>query len=463
MLLRLTNGTTTVNLTGGPIYLREWYVPAAPEQSEIEAVAASLADGGELVEVTRRNVVESVALTLTGADAAAVQFLQNSIERLFSEAEHYQRTGFGNRVWVEYRPGDSGDVYRSEILRGRAVPLPASPGQWAETALAVDLAWKRRCYWEGPEVELPLSNGHGSGTGGRTVYNCNDATRDNWVAIAGADVGGVIPAPVRLELQNTYNVTARTQNVYVGLNAYASPGDFLPILEGEDAAYCAGGSPPAAASSASGGYYQPVSWTGDNQLYVLRWELSTSMLSACAGGHFRILARFHSAPSSGLRLTPKVTFPSGTPLTVVGESQELTLATSPTLQSLGVLQLPPWLPGETSLIGVDLTLYARRTGGGSFNLDFIQITPLDGYQALRPRGYGIPYAYTLVSDGMRDTVYVKAGSLKAGYYLATRPHMQLHPGRDQRLYVLCTHNTGGSEIARTHILRAYYRPRRLTL
>jgi hypothetical protein len=372
----------------------------------------------------------------------------------------------GNRVWVKYRPSASGDTYRSEILYGKIEPVKetGSSAHWADVAIQVLIVWRRRFYWEGAEAELPLANGNGSGTGGRTIYNHDDgdAGDDNYVAIDGDDVEGVISAPIRLEMTNTYNVSARDYRFYVGLNAFSYPGSLDHILEAEDAAYVNGTTP--ASGSASGGYYAALSWGGDTETLLIRWALSTSLLSACAGNYFRLLARFTSNPTSGIKITPKITFPTGTPLTVVGESQEASLNTRE-LQDLGALQIPPWLVGETDLMGVDLCLYGRNTGGGSLNLDFVQLTALDGWRRLVPQGYGAAYLRRVVDDGIDGKLWVDTGAStdRAGYYIGYGRQIHVWPGRDQRLYVLVSDDSGDAEIERTHSLRAYYRPRKLTV
>jgi hypothetical protein len=293
------------------------------------------------------------------------------------------------------------------------------------------------------------------------VNNCNDATRDNWIDINGEDVEGVIPAACRIEIENTYNNIRRLYNLYIGHNVWSNPASMSSILEGENAD--AGGSSVVAATC-SGGYYQSVTSVGETQALALRWELSTAMLNAFAGGWFRLLGRIIST-STNTKLQAKVTFPSGTPLTPVAEAAEVTLGSN-YIQDLGVLQLPPWLRGETGLYPVDLALYARREGGGgSFGLDFIQLTPLDSYRVLSPRGYGAAYGVTVVDDGIINSLYTTGWdiSYKTGHYMHRGNPIMLWPARDQRLYILGTSDVGGSEVERTYSVRVYYRPRRLTL
>jgi len=466
-VLRVTNGTTTVNLTGGPITLAQ-YTPRSPETTVEEATAWALEDGGEVFAVAHRNVAEPIELTIVDSTTALVRAKVNALEMLLEEAAERQRRRIGSRVYVEFQPGASGDIYRSELLYGRLELGNELLGMdWRAPGARALLSWKRRFYWEGPQSELPLANGNGSGTGGRTIHNHDDggAGHDNYVAIDGDDVEGVLPAPIRLEITNTYNQSTRTWDVYVGQNIWSSPGSLDHIIEAEDRDYVAGSASPQSDGSCSGGYKQPSTWPVDAQTLLLRFDLSTALLGACAGNYFRLLARFPTdPPETGCFIQPKITFPSGTPITVVAEGREIEL-NDHTLQSLGVMQIPPWLPGETSLYPVDLCIYGRQAGGGTLVWDYIQLTPLDGWRALIPRGYGAEYQIRIVDDGIAGSIWTDgwSGSQKTGHYLGRGRPIHLWPGRDQRLYFLAGNSNQNSEIARTHSIRAYYRPRRLTL
>lgn len=462
-LLRLEKGGSTLDLVGDTNIIAMDYTPQAPELSVAE-YTDNLRDGGEVTGITRRNVTETCEILLnasTAGDLSDVQEYINQIENWIRSAEEKQRRRAGDPVYVEFTPHDSTGLWRSEILAGSVEINEIYPRWLARTHVQIIIYWTRRFYWEGAEAELSLTNGNGTGTGGIIVNNCNDATRDNWIDINGVDVEGVIPAACRIEIENTYNNIRRLYNLYIGHNVWSNPASMSSILEGENAD--AGGSSVVAATC-SGGYYQSVTSVGETQALALRWELSTAMLNAFAGGWFRLLGRIIST-STNTKLQAKVTFPSGTPLTPVAEAAEVTLGSN-YIQDLGVLQLPPWLRGETGLYPVDLTLYARREGGsGSFSLDFIQLTPLDSYRVLTPRGYGAAYGVTVVDDGIMNSLYTTGWdiSYKTGHYMYRGEPIMLWPARDQRLYILGTSDVGSSAVERTYSVRVYYRPRRLTL
>jgi len=418
-----------------------------------------------VVAVTRRNVTESVVISVVGASFSVVKSAKDDLEILFEQAAHRQNTGKGERVFIEYRAASSGDTYRSELLHARLSPdaETASEGWIADAAMRFAVAWRRRFYWEGAETELALDNGSTGSktTGGVTVYNHDDAGsgHDNWVDIDGDDVEGILPAPTEIQLLNSYNDTRRTSAVWLAANVFAAPGSFQHILEAEDVDYVAGSASPSASSTCSGGYRQAATWTSDSETRLFEWNLDAAFLANAKGNRFRVLARITSA-SSGVRLRLKVRFSS---LTVVYEAPEMAVDSNE-LQDLGAVQLPPWLLNETDLAAVQLAIYGRLTGGGTVSLDFIQLTPLDSYRPLVPRGYGASYGTTLVDDGITPSLYVDwGGAGRVGHYVGHGQPVQVWPGRDQRVYVLVRNDIGNMEIDRTHVVRVWYRPRLATV
>jgi len=198
---------------------------------------------------------------------------------------------------------------------------------------------------------------------------------------------------------------------------------------------------------------------------LISWQLSTAFLTNAGGNNFRILARFASSPGTDYYVTVRVKGPSGYWLSTLGEGPEVALGET-IIQDLGAVRLPPWLIHETNLAPVDLCIYGRRAGGGTLDLDFVQVTPLDGYRLLKPRGYyNTAYNTANVDDGISGTLWNEdaAGQNKSGQYIGVGQPIQLWPGRTQRLYFLVTNDGGGAEILRTHSIRVWYRPRRLTL
>lgn len=461
MILRLTNGTDTVNLVSGPIYRVE-YAPRAPGPSTVEYEPGAVADGGEVAAISRANVVESCRISAVEDTGDDLRTTLQTVESLFLAAIEYQNRRGGSPVYVEFAAEDDDDVYRSEILYGTMEPGREALWWWADAAVEATLIWKRRFYWEGPEAELSLENTHGSGAGGLTVYNHYDAGHENFVDVAGADVAGVLLAPARIEITNTYNDSARLYEVFIGHNVYADPSDLDTVLEGEDADSPAGAGTPNA--DCSEGDYKATSTLAAAQASIMEWDLSSDLLGHCNGRWFRLLMRLQATDgTSGTDIQPKIKFA----LTVVGEGEEVRLNSSYELQDLGVVQLPPWLQGmDAEMYSVTLCLYGRRASAtGELGVDFVQLTPMDSYRVLKPRGYGASYGVRVVDDGIGGWLWTDgwSGDQRTGHYVGEGQPVRLVPGKDQRIYFLMANSVGESEILRTASVRVYYRPRRVAL
>lgn len=441
--LRFTNGTTTVdvsNLTTGILTgYRQGDNPAGQTETEDEA-----------------------SITMIG-NRATVETNVGLLDQLFVQLKKRKQRPAIGRVWVERSNGD-GTWWKSELVDADVLLEDQSLDRLGRST-PVRIRMRRKNYWKGAEAQLPLTNGNGiDDLAGLPVYNCGDGSgiapniKHNWVQIDGADVLGSQPAPLRLELTNSYNNANRLYNIWMSLNCDSDPVNFEHILEGEAAA---GGSTVVNAAC-SNGNYQNFTWSDSIQAILGRWALDTTYLNRAGGHYFKVLAAFANAPVEGTRLQCKITFPAGTPLTVVGSSQEVSLSTAK-IQDIGTIQLPPWLVGAGDLTPVDLTLYRRKTGGGSLGLDYLQITPLNGYRILKPKGYGADYTIRVVDDGINEFLFTDGWTPagKTGHYVGTGERLKLTPGKTQRIYFLMSGWTGDIPIERELTVKAYYTPVRL--
>ncbi|MCK4302635.1 MAG: hypothetical protein KAY24_00140 [Candidatus Eisenbacteria sp.] len=287
---------------------------------------------------------------------------------------------------------------------------------------------------------------------------------DNWVAVAAANITGVISAPCEVRIKNQES-SGRSYRAHIGLNAFSTPGTFQHVLEGQDKAYANGGAGATAEITSSGGKYQPIT-VPTAEAQILRWDLTSAQLNAFAGGYFRMMARFHTLPNNDVYIRPKVTFPAGAPTTVVSECKLVHLNTTYYTQSLGVVQLPPWLIGTTDFYPCSLTFYGYADVERTLNLDCIFLMPLDGHQVLEPKGYGFAEDVTLVSSGILGEIWTEGWDTggKTGHYIAYGPHLHIHPGKDQRFYFVVFGSASASHVIdRRHQIIIKYRPRRLTL
>lgn len=462
MLLQLRRGPTVVTLSGdGATIAGCTYVPRAPDIDE-QQVRSILRSGGELSSLARRNVTESASVILSGS-ASEILAQARAVETLFPVEEAQRRTA-STPVYVEFCIQDSGPLYRAEILVGR-VEWPNRPvgPHLAGGAAELLVSWTRRYFWEDTTLHtVPLSNGNGTDvTTGLTIWNHNDghAGHDNFVAVAGAHVQGVIPAPARVELLNNTDADYALRNIYIGHNVQATPGALDAVIEGETST--AFGATVSDGAS-SGGSFRRASWGGaqDHTSLLFDWTLSRTLLGHTQGNAFRLLARFANAPSGPVYAKVSLRYPAHTPITVLQETGEVLLGGR--LADLGILRLPPIAPSANS-VALALVLTVRSAGSGALDVDFIQLTALDSWRHVQQLGYVLEADDRVIDDGGEAVTYgEEPGGDHVPIYAGYGQPVHLWPGADQRLSVLWDEE-GGMNIARTFAMALRYRPRRLTL
>ena len=216
----------------------------------------------------------------------------------------------------------------------------------------------------------------------------------------------------------------------------------------------------------SNGYYMQKSLITDNEQDIYKWTLSAAYLNACQGGWFKVLARWYGAPRTDVKYRMKLEFA----VTHIWQTGQITLDTSRALQirDMFTFRLPPWLIGQSNLASLDLIMTGYQNTGSSINLnlDFLQITPLDGWRLLECSGYGVLQNSRMIDDGVNGICYIDSGvgSDKAGYLVPYGNSLELYPNKKQKLYFLM-HSVYGNqaEIDRTISVKLFYRPRRRTI
>lgn len=391
-----------------------------------------------------------------------------AVQAAFAQAWLRKKKRIGDKVYLQLTP-QGGSLQRTEITPGSLVKHNENVlgYEWIASAVTGFLTLTRRPWWERARAELQLDNGSAGGpaTGGVTVYNHDDggAGHDNWVSIAAAQVTGAIPAPVELQITNTHNVSPRAYNLHVAHNVLSDPANLTHILEAENASTVYGGGSTTVSAASSNGNYVAHTWASSAETVMFQWTLSTALLNACAGNRFRVLARFATDAPSGLKARLKVLFE----VTTLWEGPQylMNAGVGSFFQDLGVVRLPPALVGTGNQYPLYLNLYYEKSGGGTANLDFLALVPLDGYRKLEPRGYGIGYNVRLVDDMIENYLYTDgwATSGKTPHYVGFGDPIMLWPGRDQRLYFYADKSSGGTDIDQTFSVRAYLRPRLLTI
>ena len=440
MQLRVTDGSTTIDLSGGTTGISGCtYFPLAPSQGE-----ATVAEQAELI--------------CKGTTAATIRSALNSIERLCEAAARRRASGKGVRVFVEYKPVDSDSLFRSELYDGRLV-YSEEPGARRfgdiNPAIKVAFVFERAPWWEGPETELQLSaQGQAAATGGRSITNNGT---DNWVQIAAAQVTGTEPAPIRLRLKNTA-AAVMYRNFYIGVNAFASPSSFGGVHQGEADTT---GSGSTALATCSNGYYRNYSVTITETLKAT-WLLTAAQM-LCGGRWCRLLARFAGYEhTKAVRVRPVIRDYFG--LVTLWRGQQIWLPSVAAFEMVDLGSIPA-PPGAYTSDYAQCTLGLEMQAGAaaSLSIDYVQLIPMDGYRHIEQVGMQIGVNDSIEFDDSEGRYTSIESSLRHPIHVASGPGLVVWPNTLQQIRILHDESAGHSVIANTFQVQAWYRPRRAVI
>lgn len=455
-VFRITDQTSgTVTLTSSPYaYLTGGVITADREARTV----------GETMEFRVQD----------GAGTANLDEL-HTLNRLLKQAEDAQGNRALNKVYLTWQTGASADVWRSEIIKGRAEPRSdaLTYGYWSNDTMFAPVYLERKNYWEGAEVQLALTNPNGTATtDALAVLNSNDAggtapaLRVNYVDIAGTAVLGDLPGATRLEMTNSGGTvqTYRPAVIWIGQN-YTNPATYTYLYEGE-AGTVTGGTATSAATMSGGYYATSGAFTGAN-VVMYRWSIPSAVSVAAAGRPFHAVMKMTSSTynaSKYYRLRILSDIGSGVtewtgPAVYIGPS------TGYLILDLGLLYLPPNL-STAGIADYKLELVGSQVGTDTSGLgiDYLMLLPADGWRVLQPSL--LSNTFRLVDDGINENVYIDNGSGtgKFGGSAGEGKQIMLQPGKDQRLYFLMQSAvTGNAPIDMKLGVKLHYRPRRLTL
>jgi hypothetical protein len=434
---------------------------------DFQANGYKLMDGfyPETPDEGMESITDQFDILITGSSASDLRSKITAVRLAFEHASRHKEDALA--AWLYYDVDSSGDAWMTKLLGGSVIYNDKLDRNWRQNKVVATIIVERKPYWDAKdELQVPLTNGNGTNDiSGLTVYNHDDAgtspAHDNWVEIAAADVLGDLPGPTRLEVLNTFNDVKKLGTLWIGQN-WTDPANFSHILEAEDAS---GGSDIGSAAC-SGAYYSEYALGSGSEVDMFTWTLSDSFLDACQGQYYKFLARFFIGDPPNVKFRIKLKYNAVT----VWQSGQVTLDQSRGLQirDMFTLRLPPWLPGQTNLSALSMVLVGQQSTGSPINvdLDFLQVTPLDGWRMLECAGYGISYTERLIDDGVNGYIYVDngAGDNKIGDFAGYGNPIALYPGKKQRLYFLMhTTSMDVAEILRTISVKLYYHPRRRTL
>lgn len=445
---RITDGTTTIDLNGSPNWVQE-YPMATPETRE--DVITNLGDGDTLSTPTWSNVTESITLLLTGANAAAVRTTVQSIERLLDRARQNRLTWRGVKVWLEVRFDHDSGWWRSQILAGR-LSHSHGPDQIWRGYLETSLIITRRYYWEGEEVQLALASQATPTptTNYATVYNNDDETSNtNWFQAAASQVvATVIPAPIRLEVRNQNGAYRGLRSLHVGNYVHMDPSNVDPIMRGEQASFT------------------ETSWSLSSEVLAYRWALTAAQLEDFAGQYCRVLVAFSTMPAGNALARARLQLAVNTVHVdvVVGEQIKVN---GDAVIDLGAMPLPPGGAAMWSNSGMSLALSLQVAGGSSVGVNWIQVMPAGHGLYRHIRGLnnaeGLENNQSIMDDGIEGLLYKVEGSSRWSTHRGLHTPLHVFPGTQHNRFRLMKQNQGNVGAGEVYGVKAWYRPRRLTL
>ena len=445
MQLYLTYGSTTLDFQADGYKLIDGFFPETPDEG-------------------KESVSDQFNVLIKGSTGADLHAKITAMRLAFEHARRHKDDAQAARIY--YGVDTTEAAWMSRLLGGTIIYNDKLGRNWRHHSVIATIIIERKPYWDAKnEVQVPLTNGNGTNNiTGLTVYNHDDAGaspyHDNWVEIAAADVLGDMPGPTRLELINNY-ATARLYTAWIGQN-WTDPDNLAHILEAEDST----GGTDKSDSGCSGGYYSEYILASGAETEMFTWSLGASLLDACKGQYYKIMARFVTGAPTSVKFRLKLKYAA----TTIWQSGQITLDATRSLQirDMFTLRLPPWLLGQIDLSALSLILTGQQITGSPVYVepDFLQITPLDGWRMLECAGYGVVQNERMIDDGMNGNSYIDngAGDNKVGIVVGYGSPIELYPGKKQRLYILMHSNTANTaEILRTISAKLYYHPRRQTL
>ena len=436
--IQLYDGTTTINLnSSGILTTRHQFTGASIDQERVEAGR----DKWNLGTPSWTNATESLDLLITKSTPALIQAEVQKIETMLDKARQSALTWSGARVYIQVKHDGDSMTWRSEILAGR-LEFGDVLSDMALGRAEARLIYTRRHYWEGSRTALQLSTEADTTptTNEVTLHLTDDATagQRNYIHIAAAQVTGVLPAPVELQIRNAEATAKDWRGFHLGNFVHMDPATVDPILTGGTG----------------------TSWTIDAEQEVRRWALSDGQLDDFAGQFCRVLALITNTPAGYLRAVMMATV-GGLRLPVYKAPSQVYVDGSG-IWDLGVVPIPPG--GYTQkATGLSLALFGQKSGGGTLTVDHVHIMPAGHglYRYVAQPGFTTPNTVAFVDDGPEGRVYGRTVSTGDEYPIL-RPYgepLHLWPGKINRLRVMIAGSTKGDAVE----AQAWYRPRRLTI
>ena len=414
---------------------------------------------GESSDATLR---EKIEITLKGTPVQ-ISTAVAAFERLIFCANLYAQKAYPSPQYLRYQMAAGEPYYYAEISDLSLVPHPSGYRTRTRGSLALELHYTRQNYFDGPQVEVPLSGRFGQDvTGGVPLYNHTDyhALHGSTVLIKPGELTSPLAAPLRVELENT-TATGAIKDVFIGMYQNQNHNDEAPFFH--NAPDISGGS-LLMDLDAINEYYRRYTWSDTGGAPLAGITLTLDVVQALAGHSYRPLVHlFNPHTYSDLYLACKLQRGSA----VIYASEPVYADPAYGYVFMPPVDLPPnQLLWETLPHSMDFVLYAYKSAAGAYVLDIdqIQFFPMD-HGANFLGFFNISQGDTLIDDsfrGLSNVRYSSAGSELVAHIRQGGP-LLAGSGAYNRLFFVMTNAANRVDILQTASLRVYQRERRRIL
>jgi len=386
-----------------------------------------------------------------------------ALEKLIVYAELYEQKAYPNPQYLRFQPDAEGPYYCAEISNLSLVSHPAGYKTHARGSLALEMHYTRPNYFDGPQVEVPLCGRFGEDVlGGVPLYNHTDyhSAHGNSVVIKAASLTSPLPAPLRVELENTYS-TGAVKDIFVGALHHQTNNEEMPFFH--NAPDFSGGS-LLMNLNAINDYYRRLTWSGSAWSPIAAISLSLDMVDLLGGMTYRpLLHLFNAHVYNDLYLAFKLQRGSA----VIYASESVYADPLYRYVFLPPVDLPPnQLLRETPPHSMDFVLYAYKASGGTCTLDIDQVQLFPLAQGANFLGFFTMLQNDRLIDdssrGLSNVRYSTVGSEMVAHIRQGGPLCAIS-GEYNRLFFVMADTNNTIDIMRTAALRVYQRERRRIL
>ncbi len=405
---------------------------------------------------------ENIVLTLKGTPAQITTAL-STLELIIARALDFKRAAYPSSQYLRFQLTAGGSYYITPISNIYLESNPAGYKSHQTGSLLLTLHYQRPNWFDGPQTELPLTGSGGTDiTGGFSLFNHTDhhAGHGSTALIKKADVVTELPAPLRIELTNTY-AAPNAKDILVGSFYHPSSTDFNLFFA---QAHNMSGGVQNYDVLAIGDYYRRLTWSATAFSPILYYSLSAGDTNILDGRTYQPIIRLFN-PHAYDDLYLQLRLKRGTDTLFTGDPIFANKAYQYII--FPPVEIPPnQLLRETLPHFVECVFYARKVSGLTYTLDVDQLMllPLD-FPASFLGFFPFRKDNILIDDSHRQQHNVQASHIgsETVSHIRQGGQLLLMPNANTRLFFNQSSVTDQLDVMRTSSVKVFYRPRKRLL